>query len=82
MTKVRFITADDKAALAATLNAAGVTARLRVADGCIRAVVAGDFDRAAVAAALNAAGFRFAAGQEFTRFSFDGEQVFVRGVTA
>ena len=76
------ITATQKPLLAMTFLLAGVKARLRVQAGCIRAVIEGDFDRQAVANALNNDGFRFAAGQLFTRYSFDGAQVFVRGVTA
>lgn len=80
MTKVRNINTEDKALLAMTFLNAGVAARLKVTHGAIRAVINGAFDRAAVASALNNDGFRFAAGQEFSRHSFDGDQVFVRGV--
>lgn len=79
---IRKITATDKAILTTTFLNAGVSARLRVTHGAIRAVITGEFDRVAVAAALNNDGFRFAAGQTFSRFSFDGESVFVRGVVA
>lgn len=79
--RVRQITAADKPNLAIVLLNAGVKARLAVKRGCIRAVIDGEFDRASVAAALNENGFRFAAGREFGRFSFDGQQVFVRGVS-
>lgn len=80
MTAVRKITAADKPLLAIVLLNAGVKSRLAVQSGCIRAVVSGDFDRVALASVLNDNGFRFAAGLEFDRYSFDGQQAFVRGV--
>lgn len=82
MTQVRYITAEDKVLLAGTLHAAGFTYRLRVIRSGIRAVVEGNFDRQALADALNAGGFRFAAGQLFSRYSFNGNEAFVRGVVA
>lgn len=83
MTKpVRYITAADKPLLAIVLLNAGVKARLAVQRSCIRAVIAGDFDRDAVVAALNEYGFRDAGAQPFARISFQGEQLFVRGMEA
>ena len=80
--RVRQITAEDKLFLAGTLHAAGFTYRLRIIRSGIRAVIVGDFDRQTLADALNAGGFRYAAGQEFSRFSFNGNETFVRGVVA
>ncbi len=82
MTRVQKITATEKPLLAITLLLAGAPARLRVQRDCIRAVFAPDFDRQAVADALNAEGFRFAGGQLFNRYSFNGHEAFVRGVVA
>jgi len=77
---VRYITKADKPLLAIVLLNAGVKARLAVQRNCIRAVISGEFDRTGVVNALNEYGFRDAAGQAFTRISFQGEQLFVRGV--
>jgi carbamate kinase len=80
--RIRQITKEDKLFLAGTLHAAGFGYRLRVIRSGIRAVVDADFDRQALADALNAGGFRMAAGVEFSRFSFNGNEAFVRGVVA
>lgn len=81
MTKrVRTTTQEDKLFLAGTLHSAGFAYRLRVLRNGIRAVISGEFDRQVLADALNAGGFRMAAGVEFSRFSFNGNEAFVRGV--
>lgn len=77
---VRYITKADKPLLAIVLLNAGVKARLAVQRSCIRAVISGDFDHSAVVSALNEYGFRDASGQAFSRISFQGDQLFVRGV--
>lgn len=83
ITRVRQLTADDKALLASALQAAGFKARLRVFPGMIRAVITPeDFDRQALADALNVAGFRFADGRPFGRYSFNGNEAAVRYMVA
>ncbi len=82
MAQVRYTNTNDKLLLAIVLLNAGIKARMRVIRDGIRVVFLSTIDREAVAALLNAEGFRFAAGTEFTRFSFDGDQLFVRGVVA
>ncbi len=76
--QVRTITADDKALLAIALLNAGVKARIRKLNLGLRVVFNGSWE--SVAAVLNSEGFRFADGREFSRFSFDGNQAFVRYV--
>ncbi len=77
---VRTLNETDKALLAAVLMNAGVKARIRKFPGCYRVVF--DGARETVADALNGEGFLAAGGQPFGRFSFDGNQAFVRYVAA
>lgn len=81
MTKqVRTLTATDKALLALALRNAGIKARVRKISNGLRVVFDGSWE--GIAAVLNAEGFRHATGGEFSRFSFDGNQAFIRYVEA
>lgn len=72
------LTTTDKLLIALALKSAGIKARVRKFPSSIRVVFDGSWE--AVAAALNAEGYRHANGRAFDRFSFEGQQVFVRGV--
>jgi hypothetical protein len=77
MTKlVRTLTATDKAYLALVLSNAGVKARIRKIHNGLRVVFEGSYE--AIAPILNSEGFRHANGGQFSRFSFDGQQAFIR----
>lgn len=75
---VRTITAADRMLLALALHSAGIKARIRKFPGCLRVVFDGSW--VDVAEVLNGEGFLPATGRPFDRFSFDGNQAFVRYV--
>lgn len=81
MTKqVRTLTATDKALLALALRNAGIKARIRKFPTSIRVVFEGSWE--AVRSVLNAEGFRFADGNEFGRFSNNGNEAHIRFMEA
>ena len=79
MTKqVRAFTQEDKLLLAVALLNAGIKARIRKLNIGVRVVF--DGSQEAVAAVLNSEGFLHANGGSFDRYSFQGNQAFVRYV--
>lgn len=76
----RTLTQTDQVLLAAALLNAGIKARIRKIRNGLRVVF--DGPSAPVADLLNDEGFLHANGCPFDRFSFDGNQAFVRYVRA
>ncbi len=80
MTKtVRAFTKEDKLLLAVALLNAGIKARIKMLNLGARVVF--DASQDAVAEALNSEGFLHADGGAFDKFSFQGNQAFVRYVS-
>ena len=72
----RTLTKADKALVALAFANAGIKARIRMLRLGFRVVFEGGWEPAA--AVLNSEGYLTAGGEAFGRFSFQGQQAFVR----
>lgn len=73
---VRTLAPTDRALLKLALQNAGIKARIRKLRLGVRVVFVGGWEP--VAEVLNSEGFRAAGGAQFARFTFQGQQAFVR----